>query len=274
MQRVEPADVSIVIPCFEQKRFLEQAIASAVAQRVPPREIIVVDDGSSENLSDVTSMFDGVELIRQANRGLAGARNSGLKAARGAKIIFLDADDRLLPRAIEAGCDCFLKNCEAAFVYGAFRSVRGNSRERAFSAVSTHNDLVRCNWIGMIATVMFDREKVLKLGGFDETLEMVEDWDLYLRLSRCFPFAWHRKTVADYMKHAGNASNDVAELKKWIEVVRTKEWDRGLDDGGRLAWKEGEDIWRSNFESNTMAPSLAARVVRRAARLLRFGVRS
>jgi glycosyltransferase involved in cell wall biosynthesis len=273
MEAAAPADVSIVIPCFEQKRFLAQAIASAEAQRTPAREIIVVDDGSTEDLSDVTSTFPAVQLIRQANRGLAGARNSGLKAAKGEKIIFLDADDRLLSCAVEAGLDCFAKNPEAAFVYGAFRSVRGNSRERVFSAVSTHRDLIRCNWIGMIATVMFDREKVLEVGGFDESLGMVEDWDLYLRLSRQFPFASHRKTVADYVKHGGNASDDVAELMKWIEVVRAKEWDRGLGAEDRLAWQEGEEIWRSTFESNAIPSSLAARMGRRAAQMLRLGVR-
>ena len=236
--------VAIIIPCFNQKRFLSKAIESALGQTVAPREIIVVDDGSDEGLSDIGGMYPAVSFLRQPNRGLAAARNAGMRAARSDKLIFLDSDDLLMPDAVARGLDCFAANPEAAFVYGGFDIVAGKHRETELQRVTGHRDLVRTNWIGMIATVMFDRLKTLACGGFDESLGMCEDWDLFLRLSRHHPFASHGAIVAEYVRHGGNMSNDVPKLRHWIDVVRSKEWDRGLDAEDRRAWHEGEAIWR------------------------------
>jgi glycosyltransferase involved in cell wall biosynthesis len=266
--------VAIVIPCFNHKRFLGGAIESATRQTTAAAEIIVVDDGSTENISDVVSTFGAVELVRQENRGLAAARNAGLRASKADKIIFLDADDRLLPGAIAAGLSCFASHPDAAFVYGGFEEVRGQARTKAFCRVSEHTDLVRCNWIGMIATVMFDRQMLLGEGGFDESLGMTEDWDAYLRLSRRFPFAAHPTLVAEYVKHDSNMSNAMADLKHWIEVVRAKEWERGLDSKGQRAWHDGIELWRETLD-RTPKPrkSVIFRALRKAARVAGLGRR-
>ena len=260
--------VAVVIPCFNQKRFLSKAIDSALGQTVPPEEVIVVDDGSSEKLAAVTASYAGVSLICQSNRGLAGARNCGLRAASSDKIIFLDADDRLLPEAIAAGLQCFAGNPDAGFVYGGFNDVTRRGRTPCFSPVGTHRDLIATNWIGMIATVMFDRRILLDQGGFDESLGMCEDWDAYLRLSRHLRFASHPTIIADYVRHGANASSDVPELRKWIEVVRAKERDRGLDAEDERVWRDGERLWRERVP-DPLPRSPARRAARRAARLLR-----
>jgi glycosyltransferase involved in cell wall biosynthesis len=269
MRSAPIADVGIIIPCFEQKHFLPTAIASATAQRARAREVIVVDDGSSQDLSGVVAAFPGVTLIRRQNGGLAAARNTGLEASSAERVIFLDADDFLLPRAVAAGIKCFRSNPHAAFVYGAFEELRGTAATRAFCRVSHHHDLVKCNWIGMIATVMFDRAKLLDEGGFDESLGMVEDWDAYLRLSRRFPFAAHPNVVACYVKHGTNMSGDLAELKKWIDVVRRKEWERGLDAAGQRAWHEGEALCRETLNPvHIPQVSIVERALRKGARLI------
>ena len=260
--------VAVVIPCFRQKRFLPRAIASAIEQSVPPAEIIVVDDGSGEDLSSITASFEGVKLICQENRGLAGARNTGLASAATEKIIFLDADDLLLPCAIDTGLKCFVDHPNAAFVYGGFQIATRHSSEVEFTPVATHNDLVRTNWIGMIATVMFDRSKLEACGGFDETLGMCEDWDAYLRLSRKLPFAAHPNIVAVYVRHAANASNNRHELRKWIAAVRAKEWERGLGPEGQKAWREGEELWRLRVPDPPRA-SLMRRLLRVPVRAVR-----
>lgn len=269
MAAVESPSVAVVIPCFNHKRFLAGAIESAIAQTVPAREIIVVDDGSREDIRPVAAAFEGVRLIRQENRGLAAARNSGLEAATSEKLIFLDADDRLWPNAIQVGLECFRRNPDAAFVYGAHREVRGEESSRNYTPAASHRDLVRCNWVAMIATAMFDRGKLVQGGGFDESLAMCEDWDAYLRLSRAFPFATHDCLVADYVRHGSNASNDVDRLWKWIEAVRQKEWARGLDAASQLAWSEGEGIWRSLVGPVPGPMPLWRRAGRKAAGLVR-----
>jgi glycosyltransferase involved in cell wall biosynthesis len=266
---VAHSSVAIVIPCFNQKRFLAGAIDSALAQTAAADEIIVVNDGSDEDLSGVTRSYPEARLIRQENRGPAGARNRGLEEAASDRIVFLDADDRLLPDAIATGLECFGRSPGAAFVYGAHRILTGDAATRTYFPVSSHHDLVRCNWVGMIGTVMFDRARLLEIGGFDESLGMCEDWDAYLRLSRKFPFAAHDHVVADYVKHEGNTSNDLHRLWKWIEVVRARELERGLDADDQLAWREGEAVWERMLGPDPAKQRLVDRAGRRLARTLR-----
>jgi glycosyltransferase involved in cell wall biosynthesis len=257
--------VGIIIPCYEQARFLRGAIESALGQSIRPEEIIVVDDGSTDHPEQVSGDFPQVKLIPQANGGPGSARNAGLRAAKSDRVIFLDADDRLLPHAIESGLRCFQKWPEAAFVYGGYRLVgRFRQTERFRSAARL--DLIRGNWIGMIATVMFDRVKVVTAGGFDETLRMCEDWDLFLRLSRDHTFASHPEVVACYFRHRRNTTKDVATLREWLEQARTKERRRGLTLEEERAWHEGA------AELAAIYPSWPRRIGRLALRILRRAI--
>ena len=89
--------MTVMIPCYNQARFLGEAIESVLSQSHPDF-VVVVDDGSTDNTSEVASSYGQVRLIRQENRGLAAARNRGLSEARGEYVVFLDSDDRLLSR--------------------------------------------------------------------------------------------------------------------------------------------------------------------------------
>ena len=89
--------VSVIIPCYRQAHFLADALRSAVAQTHRPLEIIVVDDGSPDDVAAVTAQFPTVRLVRQPNRGLAAARNAGLRASSGDYVAFLDDDDTFFP---------------------------------------------------------------------------------------------------------------------------------------------------------------------------------
>src|SRR5436309_2384320 len=95
--------VSVIIPCYNQGHFLADAIERALEQSYRPLEVIVVDDGSSDESSEVARRFEGVRLMRQPNRGLSAARNAGLAASAGDYLVFVDADDRLLRDALQAG---------------------------------------------------------------------------------------------------------------------------------------------------------------------------
>jgi glycosyltransferase involved in cell wall biosynthesis len=159
--------VAVVIPCYRQRNFLARAIESALDQSLPAAEIIVVDDGNDEDLSDFATSYPAITLLRQANRGLAGARNAGLRAAMSDKIIFLDADDRLSPNAIQDGLDCFKANSSAAVVYGAYVEERGAVRRELFMPASGRLDLLRFNCVAMVGAAMFERAPLLEIGGFD-----------------------------------------------------------------------------------------------------------
>ena len=254
--------VAIVIPCFRHARFLGRAIDSALAQTVAPAEIIVVDDGSPDDVATVGQRYAALRLIRQDNRGPSAARNAGMATAASGKVIFLDADDVLFPGAVSAGLRAFADEPEAGFVYGAFRKTGWlGSREHA-RPPSTRLDLIRSNTIGMVGAVMFDRLKLCEAGGFDETLWLAEDWDVYLRLSRRHPFRGHGQAVACYHRHRGNTTNDVARMRSGIEVVRQLEWRRGLEGEEAAAWHEGAAVVASAY------PTPVQRAGRMARRLL------
>src|SRR5919112_554735 len=99
----EEALVSVIIPCYNHAHYLDQAIESVLNQSYRNFEIIVVDDGSTDETSVVASRYERVRLFQQENQGLSGARNRGLGEAKGEYVVFLDADDRLVPGALEAG---------------------------------------------------------------------------------------------------------------------------------------------------------------------------
>src|SRR5215210_7397761 len=112
--------VSVVIPCYNQAHFLDEAIESVLSQSYTNFEVIVVDDGSTDTTSEVASGHAdaGVRLFRQENRGLAGARNRGLAESKGEYVVFLDSDDRLLGEALAVGVRELKSHPGCAFVAG------------------------------------------------------------------------------------------------------------------------------------------------------------
>ncbi len=93
--------ISVIIPCYNQAHFLYEAIESVLAQTHHDFEIIVVDDGSTDSTAEVAAGHPDVRYVRQPNRGVATARNTGLRESEGEYLVFLDADDHLLPAALE-----------------------------------------------------------------------------------------------------------------------------------------------------------------------------
>jgi hypothetical protein len=115
--------VSVVIPCYNQAHFMPDPIESVLAQTHPHHEIVVVDDGSTDNTQEVVGRYPGVRCIRQRNCGLAAARNTGIRRSNGDYLVFLDADDRLLPDALQVGLDDMRAHPECAFVSGRYRHI-------------------------------------------------------------------------------------------------------------------------------------------------------
>ena len=123
--------ITVVVTCYNQGRFLSESLGSILNQNRRPDEILLVDDGSTDNTRDEVRRCPEVVYIRQENSGLAAARNTGLRQSRGDLLVFLDADDRLVPQALEAGLDDFAAHPECAFVFGAFRRIDATGRALA-----------------------------------------------------------------------------------------------------------------------------------------------
>jgi glycosyltransferase involved in cell wall biosynthesis len=257
-------DVAVVITTYNHARYLGEALDSVLAQTAPARQIIVVDDGSSDAPEQVTARYPRVRLLRQANAGLSAARNAGLVLADTTYVIFLDADDRLHPTAIEAGLGCFRSSPNAAFVYGAHQRIDGNSgiiSEKRYSPVGTHpfEDLLRGNCIGMNATVMFRREPLLDAYGFDPDLRRCEDYEIYLRLAKDHPVASHSNLVGDYRWHGNNMSLDRRAMLGTVLNVHRRFRKAAEEQHALAAWRAGRGVWRDYYWREMQAAARCAR---------------
>jgi len=262
-------DVAIVVTTYNHAHFLADAIESCLSQTVQPAEIIVVDDGSADDPAAVAGRFPGIVLICQDNQGLAVARNTGLRAARSSYILFLDADDRLLPGAIETGLACFAVNADAGFVYGGHRRVAadgsaiGADRYDAIGQ-APFADLLQGNLVAMHATALYDRLKLLEIGGYDPGLRRCEDYDVYLRMSRLFPVASHPEIIAEYRWHDANMSHRQGDMLKTVLAVHERQ--KGLamqDPATAAAWQAGRRNWRDYYAWEMLRASLQRDASRR-----------
>jgi glycosyltransferase involved in cell wall biosynthesis len=245
--------VTVVIPCYNHADFLKEAIDSVLGQTHPASEIIVVDDGSSDNPASIVENYDNVMFIRQENQGLSAARNSGLIAAASGKVIFLDADDRLLPEAIDAGLACFARKPNAGFVYGGHHRVATDGSRLSqgiYSAISSepYRDMLHGNPIGMHGTVMYDRSRLVEVGGFDRELRRCEDYDIYFRMSARYEAASHPTVIAEYRWHGGNMSSNHAEMLQWALRVHEKHrLTSFLSAQMRTDWLAGRQAWADYY---------------------------
>jgi glycosyltransferase involved in cell wall biosynthesis len=255
--------VGVVITTFNHAHFLADAISSVLAQTRPPDEIVVVDDGSTDDPAAVIAQFPRVRLIRQTNRGLAAARNTGLRNCATSHVAFLDADDRLLPIALEAGLACAARRPDCAFVYGAHRHISQNGEPRGGDRyypiiADAHLALLRENRIGMHATVIYRRDCLTEVGGFDETLRRSEDYDLYLRIAQKYPICSHDAIVAEYRMHGENMSaNAVAQLRATLAVLDRHETRIVVDAPAREALRHGRAAWRDYYASQMLGSMIA-----------------
>jgi glycosyltransferase involved in cell wall biosynthesis len=217
--------VAVVITTYNHACFLGAALRSALAQSVPADEVIVVDDGSADHPERVTARFDGVRCIRQPNAGLSAARNTGWRAATSEFVVFLDADDRLLPDALAHNLRRLSAEPDAGMSYGGYVDVDALAGRRHLEEflplTDGYSSLLRRNLIGMHGAVMYRRDRLAEIGGFDEGLPACEDYDVYLRMALRFPILFVAEPLAEYWHHGGNMSSDSAMmLRHVLRVLR------------------------------------------------------
>jgi glycosyltransferase involved in cell wall biosynthesis len=219
--------VSVVIPAFNARHWISNAIDSVLTQTHQPVETIVVDDGSTDDTAAfVTSRYADILLIRQPNRGLSAARNAGLAAARGEFVQFLDADDVLLPAKLERQLALLQPRPELAGVYCDFEYLECDGRRAGsgFAEVPAGGvlrSLLRRNFIVAHAPLL--RTEVVRAhGGFDEGLSACEDYDLWLRLAAAGrEFHGTDDVLVLYRRTPGSMSGDVRrQAQQTLKVLR------------------------------------------------------
>src|SRR5919112_1147650 len=251
--RPEGGKVSVVIPCYNQARFLGEAVESVLCQGYSDLEIIVVDDGSEDSTEEVASEYtkddSRVRLIRQDNKGLAAARNRGLSEAGGKYVVFLDSDDRLVLEALEVGVRELEAHPGCAFVSGICRKITADGSivpewEQFRVRDDPYLELLRSCPV-YVPAVMYRRSVFDAVGGFDTSYKAAEDYDLYYRILERFPVYCHDTLVAEIRRHGANMTRDRTLMLKYNMAALHSQRKRVKEDARyRAAYKAGERLWR------------------------------
>lgn len=244
------ATVTVVIPCFNQGRFLTAAIRSV---QVPESagspadiELIVVDDGSSDDTARIAREL-GARVREQPNLGLSSARNAGLEAARGEFVVFLDADDELLPDAIASGIAefearpnlaCVLRHCLLIDPDGSPLPTRAPAVEHG----DVYAELLHRNVTWAPGAAMFRRSDVVAVGGFPLDAAPAGDYALYLRFARVGRLAYLNMPAARYRQHDHNMSRDPVVMLTATLRVLAAEW-AVMPPAYRREWAAGWRDW-------------------------------
>jgi glycosyltransferase involved in cell wall biosynthesis len=212
--------ISVIIPCYNQARFLAGAVDSALSQDYPAKEVIVINDGSPDNAREVASRFgDRIVYIEQENKGVSAARNRGIIAARGDYIAFLDSDDVYLPGALSILASYLNAHPETALVCANGVLVDGSGVIGLKSAVSGRpkNSVnfrrETVSYCATTSTVMLRRSCVDSTGLFVETLKKSgEDWLMWIRISLRFDMAYLDTPVIRYRLHGTSTTANTERL--------------------------------------------------------------
>ncbi len=201
--------VSVIIPAYNQARYLKQALDSALTQERVSPDLIVIDDGSQDETPEVLKEYEGrIRALRQNNRGAAQARNSGLEMAEGKFIAFLDADDRWLPGHLRKALELLSQEPDVGLVYsdarvideaGRFEKLRNSPRTASLAS------LVLGNFI-TTSSVVLRRECLERCGTFDPAFRYAsEDWDLWMRIAARYQLRHTGAILVEYRRHSESA---------------------------------------------------------------------
>ncbi len=239
--------VSVIIPAYNVAPYIAETLKSVFAQTKPAFEVIVVNDGSpdTEKLEEVLQPFRNlIRYIKQENRGLSGARNTGIRAAKGDLIALLDGDDLWMPQYIETQTE-FLRHhpendlvyCNAVFfgesIYEGtqYMSVCPSSGEATAAAIISRD----CNVFVSVTA----RAEALRAIGFDESFRACEDLDCWLRFtSSGRKIGYHRQILVRYRKREASLSADPTRMAEWhLKVLKKARalWPKESNEASLLA---------------------------------------
>ena len=209
------SSVSVVIPTYNGGQYLLDAVNSVLRQTYAPLEIIVVDDGSQEDILRILSpVSQRITYIRQDNAGPAAARNRGIRAARGEFIAFLDDDDLWHPKKIEAQMQRMSQDpdCGLVYSYPIFidenGSILSNQPPKKCPSGYVYYDFLRYNRINTTSVTLLRTSVFENVGFFDENLYVCEDYDLWLRIAKDYKVIFCSEARTYYRQSASGISKN------------------------------------------------------------------
>lgn len=223
--------ISVIIPTYNRTHLIERAIQSVLNQTYQDFEIIVVDDGSIDNTKEVLESFSDkrIRYIRhEKNRGGAVARNTGIKIARGEYIGFLDDDSEWLSKKLEKQMKAFeAASPEVSIVYTGLLRIENDRKVYIPSPTikkkenNIQRELLKKNFIDT-STILVKKECLNKVGVFDERLPRFQDWELVIRISKCYKFKLINEPLVISYYTADSISADQNALIKGFELILEK----------------------------------------------------
>jgi glycosyltransferase involved in cell wall biosynthesis len=242
--------ISVIIPCFNVEEWLREAIDSCLQQSYPKIEIIVIDDGSTDNCLEILKSYeDKIIWETGLNRGGNYARNRGFALSKGEYIQFLDADDYILPEKIERQVD-FLEKTGADVVYGDLKYKRhlpdGTSliedRPEKFTQVKEEDileSLLADRWWVVPAALLFRRKVVETSGGWDENLKAGQDRDFLISVAMNGAKILYQSGCYSFYRQYGNTTVSTSNRVLWLQshILILEKAEMKLNQSGKLSSK-------------------------------------
>lgn len=231
-----PPTVSIALCCYNSERYLEETLQSIFAQTYHDWELVIVNDGSTDSTEQIIQrhMAEGRHIVysTQPNCGLGAARNKAIELSQGEFIALIDHDDVWDPEKLEQQLKLFAKRPEVGVVYSAVHVLVPGARTGAPAPFrppmyrgNVFVPLVLCNFVAS-STLMIRRACLEKVGWFNPSLCLTEEYELLLRLAEHYEFDYVDKPLVTYRLHEGNASWNGAQLQLEMATVVRQALDR------------------------------------------------
>jgi glycosyltransferase involved in cell wall biosynthesis len=229
--------ISVVIPAYNAVAFLPRCLQSVFAQTLPHEEVIVVDDGSTDNTAKLATEL-GARVISRINGGLSAARNTGIQNAQCEWIALLDADDLWAPDKLERQAACIRP--DTVLIYTGIRIFDDNGvcEERPAVDASTARKMLRYRNPITPSTVLVRRDAVAKDGGFREDIRACEDWEMWVRLQRIGQFEALSELLTNYYVHPNSLSANPARMIEAFDRIVDTTLVADLHGFNRWAWRQ------------------------------------
>jgi len=229
--------IDVIIPTYNYGKYVADAVNSALSQTYGAAEVIVVDDGSTDDTESVVEKFGNkIRYIKQQNAGVAAARNRGFKESTSDYIAFLDADDVWIPTKLEKQMELFKRDSRLGLVHCGMREFDSETGE----TILMHTD-GKEGWVakdlalnedtvinGPGGAILVKRSVIEDVGGFDERLRNGEDWEFCLRVAQKYKIGFVPEPLVDYRNHGSNVSKNIHEMERstliaWQKAFSTED---------------------------------------------------
>lgn len=269
--------VSVIIPNFNYAQYLGEAIESALGQTYSNLEVIVVDDGSTDNSQEILERYaDRVTIIEQRNSGVCVARNRGVAESKGEYIAFLDADDIWLPEKIEKQVKAFAESPEVGIVHVGVIDIDESGADlqtklNGLNGKISHEFLIweRPVILGGGSGAMISRRVFENVGGFDTQLSTSADWDLYYRICRKYEAVFVSEPLLYYRLHGSNMHGNISGMESEMAIFLEKAFD--TDEADVLALKsQAMSNYHRTLSGSYLHAGLYGRAIKHAAKAIMY----